>query len=59
MYKTREEFIEALGVTEMPALFGARFEETMAEYEKNGVFFHRYYMKNLSIFIPTPYHTYL
>ena len=39
MYKTREEFIEALGVTEMPALFGARFEETMAEYEKNGVFY--------------------
>ncbi len=39
MYKTREEFIEALGVTEMPTLFGARFEETMAEYEKNGVFY--------------------
>jgi hypothetical protein len=39
MYKTREEFIAALGVTEMPTLFGARFEETMAEYEKNGVFY--------------------
>lgn len=39
MYMSREEFIKALGVAEMPALFGARYEETMAEYEKNGVFF--------------------
>ena len=37
MYKTRKEFIAALGVAEMPALFGARFAETMAEYEKEGV----------------------
>ena len=39
MYKTREEFIAALGVAEMPALFGARFAESVAEYEKNGVFY--------------------
>ena len=39
MYKDREEFIAALGVAEMPALFGARFAETMAEYEKNSVFY--------------------
>lgn len=39
MYQNREEFIAALGVAEMPALFGARFAETMAEYETQGVFF--------------------
>ena len=39
MYQNREEFIAALGVAEMPALFGARFAETMTEYEKNGVFY--------------------
>ena len=39
MYKNREEFIAALGVAEMPALFGARYAETMAEYEKNSVFY--------------------
>ena len=39
MYQNREEFIAALGVAEMPALFGARFADTMAEYEKNGVFY--------------------
>ena len=37
MYATREKFIKALGVTEMPALFGARFDETMAEYREKGV----------------------
>ncbi len=37
MYPNREEFIEALGVAEMPALFGARYAETMAEYETKGV----------------------
>ena len=37
MYATREEFIKALGVEEMPELFGARFAETMAEYEEQGV----------------------
>ncbi len=37
MYQNREEFVAALGVAEMPALFGARFAETVAEYEKNGV----------------------
>lgn len=39
MYRNREEFIAALGVAEMPALFGARYDEVMAEYEKEGVFF--------------------
>ena len=39
MYQNREEFIAALGVAEMPELFGARFGDTMAEYEKNGVFY--------------------
>ena len=39
MYQNREEFIAALGVAEMPALFGARYDETMAEYEKQGAFF--------------------
>ena len=37
MYKTREELIAALGVEQMPALFGARFDEVMAAYEKEGV----------------------
>ena len=37
MYSSREEFIKALGVAEMPELFGARFAETMAEYEAQGV----------------------
>ena len=39
MYKDREEFIAALGVAEMPALFGARYAEAVAEYEKQGVFY--------------------
>ena len=39
MYKTREEFIRALGVEEMPEQFGARFDETMSEYERDGVWF--------------------
>lgn len=39
MYKSREEFISALGVSKMPELFGARFDETMAQYEREGVFF--------------------
>lgn len=39
MYQNREEFIAALGVAEMPVLFGARYAETMAEYEKEGVFY--------------------
>ena len=38
MYKTREEFIAALGVAEMPELFGARFAESVAEYEKTVCF---------------------
>ena len=37
MYQNREEFIRALGVEEMPSLFGARYEETMAEYGERGV----------------------
>ena len=37
MHPNREEFIRALGVAEMPALFGAHFDEVMAEYEKQGV----------------------
>ena len=39
MYKTREEFISALGVSKMPELFGARFDESMALYDRDGVFF--------------------
>ena len=39
MYSSKEKFIEALGVSTMPELFGARFEETMREYEEKGVFF--------------------
>ena len=37
--QTREEFIAALGVSQMPELFGARYAEVMAEYEKQGVFY--------------------
>ena len=37
MYPNREEFIKALGVEEMPALFGARYDKVMAEYEEKGV----------------------
>lgn len=39
MYQNREEFINALGVEEMPALFGARFDEVMEEYDREGVWF--------------------
>ena len=39
MYTSREAFIQALGVTEMPEIFGARFAQTMTEYEKVGVFY--------------------
>ncbi|MBQ9778468.1 MAG: hypothetical protein IJW22_06040 [Clostridia bacterium] len=38
-YQNREEFIAALGVSQMPELFAARFEEVMAEYEREGVWF--------------------
>lgn len=37
MYKTREEFVKALGVSEMPEVFGRRYEESMAEYDRAGV----------------------
>ena len=34
---TRESFIKKLGVPELPPAFGLHFEQTMAEYEQNGV----------------------
>ena len=37
MYRNREEFIKVLGVEEMPTLFAARYDETMAEYKAQGV----------------------
>ena len=37
--ENREEFVRALGVQEMPALFGARFDEVMAEYDREGVWY--------------------
>lgn len=36
-YKNREEFIKALGVSEMPEVFGQRYDESMAEYDRVGV----------------------
>ena len=37
--QTREEFVKALGVTQMPELFGVEFEKTMRIYDEQGVWF--------------------
>lgn len=60
MYKTREDFIKALGVSQMPDAFGLRYEESMAEYDKVGApFLSEEYIeelqKDFDIFTPEYY----
>jgi len=38
MYQIGEKFIAALGIAEMPALFGACFTDSMTEHEKTVYF---------------------